>query len=88
MKKKVSDFLDDLSVESPEAMYPTGMEDAIIGKVERKGLPVLVLLDREKCIKILVTRDKMSYEAAEEFFDFNVVDAYMGEGTPAFATLL
>jgi hypothetical protein len=35
-----------------------------------------------KCIKILVKRDRMSWEEAEEFFDFNVAGSYMGEKTP------
>jgi hypothetical protein len=33
-------------------------------------------------------RDGMEYEEAEEFFDFNVIGASMGEGTPCFATLI
>ena len=70
-------------------MYPTGLEDAIIGKMERKGLPVLVLLDRNKCIEILMSRgNEMTREEAEKYFEFNVIDAYLGDGTPAFATLL
>jgi hypothetical protein len=33
-------------------------------------------------------RDKMSREEAEEFFDYNVIGAWMGKGTSCFATLI
>jgi len=32
-------------------------------------------------------RDKMTHEAAEEFFCFNTEGAWLGEGTPMFAVL-
>ena len=40
--------------------------------------------DRDKCIEILVERDGMEYEEAIEYFEFNVVAAWSGEGTPVF----
>jgi len=46
------------------------------------------LLDRDKCIDILIKRDRMSYEEADDFFEFNAVGSWMGEGTPCFATLI
>jgi hypothetical protein len=47
----------------------------------------VALYDREKAIQIILQGD-MDYEEAEEFFDYNVQGAYVGEKTPAFATLL
>lgn len=38
--------------------------------------------DYEKCIAILMRRDEMTREEAEEYMDFNVVGAYVGEATP------
>lgn len=88
MKKKINNqqILEAINEMNPEALYPTGMEDAVIGVVERFGLEPLVLLDKEKCIKSLM-KDGMDREEAEEFFSFNVIGAWMGEGTPCFATL-
>ena len=34
-----------------------------------------------------VRRDSMPYEEAIEYFEYNILGAYMGENTPAFATL-
>ena len=48
------------------------------------GREPLVAYDYEKCISILIDRDDMTREEAEEYMDFNVLGAYMGEGTPVF----
>jgi len=71
-----------------ELLYPTGFEGAIIGYVERFGMSPMILLDRYKCLDILQERDGMSLEEAHEYFEFNIIGAWMGEGTPCFATLL
>ena len=70
-----------------EALLADGLEDALIGYVERPGMTV-ALYDRDKCLDILMTRDKMSYGEALEFFDFNIGCAWVGEKTPAYATLI
>ncbi len=70
-----------------EALFADGFEDALIGYATIFDRSV-ALYDHEKCIEILMKRDGMSRESAEGYFDFNVIGAYMGENTPAFATLL
>jgi hypothetical protein len=70
-----------------EALLADGFEDALIGYVEIFH-KLIALYDKEKCIEILMVRDGMSYEGAHDYFSFNVQDAFMGEGTPAFATIL
>ncbi len=67
------------------ALMADGFEDAIVGiTLSQPGRPVLTVYDYEKCVRILVRRDKMTYEEAEEFLDFNTVGAWVGEGTPIF----
>lgn len=70
-----------------QALYPTGFEDAIIGTVERCSMEPQILLDRDICLKILMERDGMSEEGSQEFFDTNILGAWMGEGTPCFTSL-
>jgi|WetSurMetagenome_2_1015567.scaffolds.fasta_scaffold190288_3 hypothetical protein len=84
----IDEFLEDIASINDGAEYPTDLKEAIIGKVERFGLPSLILLDRDKCIEIFMTRDGMSLEDAEEFFEFNVIGSWVGDGTPCFATLI
>lgn len=61
-----------------------GFEGAFIGWFTRCGKPTVAVYDVAKCIKILMKRDKMTRDEAEEYFEFNVVGAWCGEGTPAF----
>jgi hypothetical protein len=60
-----------------------GFEDAFIG-VGFQFNKNLAIYDRKKCIQILMERDKMSLDEAEEFFEFNVQGSYVGELTPVF----
>jgi len=68
-----------------EALLADGFEEALVGYAQRFST-VFALYDRQRCIDILVERDGMAHDEAEEFFEFNVVGAWVGEGTPAFAT--
>jgi len=72
--------------EIDDFLFADGLDDALMGFVSIAGKDV-ALYDREKAIQIILQGD-MDYEEAEEFFDYNVQGAYVGEKTPAFATLL
>lgn len=71
---------------NPEALLCDGFDDAIIGIAERINLGPVVAYSVEKIINILMTRDKMNYDKALEYYDFNIVGAWMGENTPIFVT--
>jgi hypothetical protein len=64
-----------------------GFEDALMGLCTRFGGLRVAAYDRNKCIDILIKRDGMDWEEAEEYFQFNTEGAWMGEGTPVFITL-
>lgn len=55
-----------------------GFDDAIIG-VDLMTMKLIYSVS--KCINILMS-EEMTEEEAEEFFEFNVSGAYMGEKTP------
>tara|TARA_A100001391_G_scaffold93077_1_gene61591 strand:- start:169 stop:504 length:336 start_codon:yes stop_codon:yes gene_type:complete len=57
-------------------------EPAIVGIAHRYGMTPIVAYDYDKVISIFA-RD-MGYEDAIEHFDFNVIGAWLGEGTPIF----
>lgn len=91
MIEAVQNFIE---THAPDALVADGFDEAVIGVVSVHG-KTLVLYDREKCIEVLV-RDASSVDGdkddafllAEEYFTFNVEGAYVGENTPAFATLI
>jgi hypothetical protein len=69
-----------------DALLADGFEDAFLGVCEQFGRPPVAAYDYDGCIKAL-ERDGMSQEEAQEYFDFNVLGAWVGASTPVFVTL-
>jgi hypothetical protein len=69
----------------PEILLADGFEEALVGYATVFNKTVAVY-DRDACIRVLIDRDKMSEEEAEEYYSFNVEGAYVGDRTPAFLT--
>jgi hypothetical protein len=61
----------------------TGYDDCIIGVGIRFGQEPIVMYSYEKVIEKLIA-DGLDYEEAEEWFDFNMIGAWVGERTPGF----
>lgn len=73
---------------SENTLFADGLDDAIIGVVERIDFDeTIILYDTNKIIDLLKA-EGMNNEEATEYFQYNILGSYMGEGTPAFATLL
>ena len=66
-----------------EPLEADGLEDALIGTGWQFG-QALMVYSVKKVLEILMTRDGMSHEEAREFYEFNIVGAYVGPGTPVF----
>lgn len=79
-----TDLAEWVSEFNEEALLADGFEAAVIGVAERCSQPALVVYDAERCIEILMQRDGMSYDDAHDFFSFNTLGAWAGEGTPLF----
>tara|TARA_R100000008_G_C3584893_1_gene171429 strand:- start:3165 stop:3470 length:306 start_codon:yes stop_codon:yes gene_type:complete len=65
-------------------LFADGFDEALIGYIERAGMPTIACYDKYKCIEILA--NDMTYEEAIEYFYFNTAGAYVGENTPCFFT--
>lgn len=74
-----------MSYVNPEAMLLDGYDDCIVGWVERFGMTPVALYDKSKIIDRLM-KDGCTNEEAVEHFDFNILGAWVGDGTPAFMT--
>lgn len=66
-----------------DTMLVDGFESAIIG-LDTSSETFRVIYDREKMIDLLVG-DEMSIEDAIEYLEYNVWNAYVGDGTPIYA---
>jgi hypothetical protein len=76
----------DLAEYNEDMLFADGFDDALIGIVERAGLPPIACYNKEKCIEILMK--DMSLEDADDYFYYNVVGSYVGENTPCFLTII
>ena len=70
-----------ITEEYPDLLTLDGFDEAILGVVERIDL-LVVCYDRNKIIQIL-KRD-MNEEQAWEYYEYNILGAYMGESTPVY----
>ncbi len=59
-------------------------DEAIIGVAERIGQSAVVAYDTTKLVEVLSRT--MSVDEAYEYFEFNILGAYVGEKTPMFIT--
>ena len=58
---------------APEAMLADGLDDAIMGLADvftAEGARSVVAYDKQKIIEILMKRDDMGDEEAEEFYQY------------------
>jgi hypothetical protein len=90
--------VDEIREINPEALVCDGFDEAIIGVAERIDLGPIVAYDKDKMIEILMrdmdvdqddTQDgrsieEIKFDLALEYFEFNILGAYVGEYTPIF----
>lgn len=62
-----------------------GYDDCIIGICERYGMTPVIAYDRVKVLQKLINGG-MNESEAHEFFEYNQIGAWMGNGTPVFVT--
>jgi len=82
---EIVETLEGYSDESPLLMEPRSDYDpCLVGIGYRFKDGPLAVYDINKVLKVLQTRDGMSEEGSEEFFQFNIVGSWVGDGTPMF----
>ena len=60
-------------------------DDAIIGISEPRGEQCpLVIYDSQRIVELLQEHDGMDLSEAQEFYEFNISGAWMGEQTPLY----
>jgi hypothetical protein len=79
-RERIADLIDI----NPEALLADGLEGAYIGHTVNQHHAVVAVYDYQDCVNILVTRDGMLPEEADEFLQFNTLGAYVGENGPLF----
>jgi len=72
---------------NPDALLADGLEDALVGHTVNHHHAHVAVYDYQKCIEVLVARDGMTPQDADEFLQFNTLGAYVGENGPLFVVL-
>lgn len=80
------EILQRLSEINPDALILEEFKDALIGYTENTFFSNVAVYDFEKCISLLIEQG-MSVESAVEYFEFNVLGAYMGNNSPVFVSM-
>jgi hypothetical protein len=73
---------DELEAMGESALLMDGFDEAFIGFSQRINEPILAVYSYALMVNVLTERDGMDAEEAEEFIDFNCVNAWVGERTP------
>lgn len=82
MNDKIQTFLEESLYEDENILMADGFDDAFIGIGSSFNSVPVAVYDRDKCIDILCK--DMTYDEAQEYFEYNVIGAYVGEKTPFF----
>ena len=80
-RDEIIEAINEIEGEDNEILLADGFEDAYMGLATQFTRPPLAVYNRNKCIEILM-KDGMSEEEAEEYFQYNVEGAWVGENTP------
>jgi hypothetical protein len=74
---------EELEALNPQALLADGFEDALIGwGMQATKMPVAIY-NYDKCVEILINEGS-SQDDAIEWMEYNVTNAWYGEGTPIF----
>jgi len=87
-RENICDFIDEHyqygDQENNGILLADGFEKAFVGVGAAYYNPPCAVYDYDKCIEILLDGGLTTYEEAIEYFEFNVIGAYVGPQTPIF----
>ena len=76
----------DIFDEYPDNLKMDGFDDCIIGICESFGNEPRIAYDKELVLAKLASEPEMTMEDAYEWYEFNMLRAYVGPTTPVFIT--
>lgn len=68
-------------------MLPPEFDDTLLGVGERFGSEAIAVYDKAKVLSHLETQHHMTPEDAYEYFEYNILGAYMGDVMPIFVSI-
>tara|TARA_R100000234_G_scaffold65453_2_gene39890 strand:- start:1663 stop:1944 length:282 start_codon:yes stop_codon:yes gene_type:complete len=81
INKTAENIKEELSYINEQALFADGFDDALIGV---DMVHYTAVYDVDKCVDVLMKESGMTFEEAQEYFEFNTLNAYVGEYTPKY----
>jgi hypothetical protein len=78
---EIKAYLEDVN---PDALICDGLDSALVGVVRKPCQGEVAMYDEDLCIRLLMSDLSMTYSEAVDYFEFNIVGAYLGPDTPVF----
>ncbi len=78
-----TDIRNRLAEQNPEMVFMDGHDDALIGSCLGFDRPPVACYDIDTILKAHI-KEGMTPDEAWEYFEYNQLGAYVGEGTPVF----
>lgn len=82
----IYDQVHELNVEALKVGLEDEFDEACVGIITLKGRKPLLCYSVEKLVDCLVN-EGMEEEEVREFVEFNILGAWLGEGTPVFVAI-
>jgi hypothetical protein len=78
-RQQIEDFFEDTGM---KVLLMDGFDEAFIGTSQRINEPMLAVYSYDMMLDLLMDRDGMELDVAEEYIEYNCVGAWIGEQTP------
>lgn len=92
IRQKICDFINEKVTENDEVgsgiLLADGFDEAFVAVTYTVNSVFCAVYDYDKCISILCGNGGMEYYEAREYFEFNVLGAYVGVQTPLFIEMM
>lgn len=86
--QRLNRFMEDIDPDQESGILKMdGYDDCVVGIVTRYGIDGILCYDVDKVIAKLM-KQGMSYEEAQEWFEYNQIGAWVGEKTPCFVKMM
>jgi len=80
----IDTIIDELRAANPDALLADGLDEALIGYTINTHSRHVAVYSAQKCVEVLMRRDGMTHDEADEFLEHNTYCAYVGKDGPLY----
>jgi len=80
----IDTIIDELRAANQDALLADGLDEALIGYTINTHSRHVAVYSAQKCVEVLMRRDGMPHDEADEFLEHNTYCAYVGPDGPLY----